>query len=426
MNHLLCLPAYCLLGILAAPALAQNSLTGPWAAVLTGPVPTAFYNTTRPQSPAPGVVWASSYGNSGMTSTSYFISASVDNGLTWQTNRSIDPYDLAPLDGQQAWLVATPYQLYHTTTGPGGFALAPSQVPGTPLFVRFCSPSVGVVVASPPTGAVAWPLYRTADGGQSWQLVANTPALTAGDSPTSCAQLGTQLWVTTRLGYVLHTLDAGLTWTTAHPPEALSKLAFRDAQHGLALGATATQPLYRTTDGGNTWGLLAATGPRRTKDLAAVPGSAGTYLSVGSSLLGLGGTNGTARSTDDGQTWQDLGGTEPLDYAAANATGQAWASVSATGTLRQFAGSVLATTPSAAPGAALAYPNPTTGRVQLPAAGPYQQAAVYDALGRHCCTARLQASESVLELGAFGAGSYHLRFDGGPAAPATQHLLVLP
>lgn len=423
IKHALSFATWYLGSLLVAPALAQNT-TGPWVTVPNGPAPTSYYTVMKVASPAPDVVWATAFGNYGMTGTSYFISASADNGLTWQTNRTINFSDVGVIDGQQAWGIAN--GLYHTTTGPNGFALTPEQVPGTPLLVRFFSPGVGLVVGLPPAGAATWPLYRTADGGQSWQLLANAPALVGADRPLFGTVLGSQLWVTTTLGYLLRTTDAGLTWTSTQLPERLDKLAFRDAQHGLALGAATTRPLYRTTDGGATWTLLAPTGPRRLNDLAAFPGSTNTYLSVGSTILFPARSNGTARSTDDGQTWQDLGGTEPLDYVVINAAGQAWASAGGAGTLRQFAGAVLATRSGSGPAAGLAYPNPTTGQLRLPAAGAYKQVTVYDAAGRLCRTAPLGSAETTLDLGSLVAGLYLLRYSGPAAAPQQQRLVVAP
>jgi len=134
---------------------------------------------------------------------------------------------------------------------------------------------------------------------------------------------------------------------------------------------------------------------------------------------------GTSITRDDGQTWQELGGNEELSYVVANQSGNAWATTTALGVLQKYAGSVLATaTPHTV--AASIYPNPTTGRVQLPAAGPYRQVTVYDAAGRQCRTALLGLAETSFDLSSLGAGLYVLRLNGGPAAPQQQRLTVAP
>jgi hypothetical protein len=420
-----------LLGLLAAtPALAQNTPNGPWASVPGAPQPPApFTPKVLLQLPTPTTVWAVRTGNMGMNSLPTQADASADEGATWQSTSIANALDFWALDAQRAWLIMNfmgATQLNITTTGPGGFTPAATQVPGTVAFVRFFSSVVGVAIDKVPTGATNWPLYRTTDGGQSWQAIASGPALAPRAQPSACTLLGSDLWVATTQSQLLHTADAGLTWASASTPEPLTQVSFRDAQHGLALGSSTARLLYRTVDGGATWALCNPTGPRRLRALAAVPGTAGTYLSVGSTFDNASDTNGTARTSDDGQTWQDLGGTMGLGSVVANSTGQAWASQSYGGAILQFAGVTLPTSTATQPVVAAAYPNPTTGRVQLPAAGSYRQVVLFDATGRQCYTATLKATETTLDLSSRGAGLYLLRLEGGSVAPQQQRLVVAP
>ncbi|QKG51766.1 T9SS type A sorting domain-containing protein [Hymenobacter sp. BRD67] len=381
------------------------------------------------QLPTSATVWAVRIGSLGMGSTRTQADVSADNGTTWQPAIIAGAVDFWAFDAQRAWLITDftgATRLRVTTTGPGGFAVAPTQIPGTVDFIRFFSPTVGVAIDNVSAGATSWPIYRSTDGGQSWQLVTSAPALAADAQPSACTLLGNNLWVATTKGQLLLTANAGLTWTSASTPEPLTQVSFRDGQHGLAMGTSVAHLLYRTVDGGLTWTLSSPTGPRRLRALVAVPGTPGTYLSVGSNLDNPNDTNGTARSADDGQTWQDLGGTTALGSIVANSAGQAWVSQSYSGTLQRFAGAALPTYTAVQSVVSGVYPNPTTGRVQLPTAGAYRTVAVYDTTGHQCRTATLGATETALDLSSLGAGLYLLRWEGGSAAPQQQRLVVAP
>jgi hypothetical protein len=231
--------------------------------------------------------------------------------------------------------------------------------------------------------------------------------------------LGTNLWMNVA-GQMLHTPDMGQTWTIS-PAPTFWDMSFRDAQHGLAYGSGAGQPLYRTADGGTTWSLVSATGLRRLRDLTAIPGTPGTYLSVGSTLI-AGDRPGTAISYDDGQTWQDLGGTISLDCVTANQSGQAWSTDSYN--VYQLAAVPLATSRQRVAEWAV-YPNPTTGRIHLPGAGAYRMVSLYDALGRQCYTASLGPTEKTIDLEGVKDGVYSLRLSGGTAMAQEQRLVVV-
>lgn len=403
------------------PALAQNY--GPWTVVSNAPIgiPAFNYAETTVGLPGPsGAVWGFTKLPHGMGVTDYSLYASADNCASWQDAAPLSIYDLWPLSAQEAWLVggaagSSGVVLRHTTTGPAGLATIASQPPIDGRVVRFFTASLGLVLGAVPGSPATWVFYRTTDGGQSWQPVTGLPAITVASSLPQCAVLGTHLWLTDYQGHLLHTPDAGLTWTTAAVPAGLGNLAFRDAQHGLAYTTT---DLYRTTDGGATWTLVTLPSPYQWSGLVAIPGSAGTYLGSGT------GAGSTRISYDEGQTWQSLGGTDAVRGLVANGSGQVFATVYGSGRVVRFTGSLLAATAARPPGAGVGYPNPTTGLVTLPAAGAYQQAVVYDATGRCCRTATLGPAETTLDLSSFAPGLYLLHFGGGTAAPSQQRLLL--
>jgi photosystem II stability/assembly factor-like uncharacterized protein len=433
------------------PAVAQT--TSPWVEVPAFSATGGYYITINDiQLPSNQAIWALCIDPRGMGPFTTTVFASADDGRSWDRVRmdgsernlafagaGTDVKDLWALDAQQAWAIFISYpsytkQLQHTTTGPRGFAEAPTQIPGNPQLVRFFTPITGIVLREQQNTDVAWPLYRTTDGGLSWQSIANSPLIISDPTKNyldsgylNAVVIGTYCWLTVGHNQLLHTTDAGLTWTSSITPASFTGITFRDAQHGLAYSRVPSASgdmirLYRTSDSGMTWQLLAPVGKPRSLKIAAVPGSAGTYVSIGG-----GGDVGSSISYDEGQTWQELDNTLYMSALVADASGRIFASYPNVheAKLVRLTNSVLA---AIAPQTAStsAYPNPTTGRVQLPAAGAYRQVAVLDAAGRQCRTTKLGLSETTLDLSSLGAGIYLLRLDGGTAPAQHQRLVVAP
>ena len=109
---------------------------------------------------------------------------------------------------------------------------------------------------------------------------------------------------------VLRSADRGQTWEAAETPvysgeaAGIATLAFRDAEHGVALGGDIAHPdsvtnnSASTADGGRTWHAASPT-PFR----GAVYGSA---YAPGSNLLVAVGPGGAAYSLDDAESWAVL------------------------------------------------------------------------------------------------------------------------
>ena len=84
-------------------------------------------------------------------------------------------------------------------------------------------------------------------------------------SGTNVAVHGTHIWIGTTASRVLHSADAGRTWTVTTTPVATGKatgifsIAFRDARHGVVVGGNYTKEadaianVATTEDGGATW-----------------------------------------------------------------------------------------------------------------------------------------------------------------------------
>lgn len=96
--------------------------------------------------------------------------------------------------------------------------------------------------------------------GQSWKQVANVPTRS---TLATLAAVGEALWAAGHDGVILHSKDAGKTWTRQRvapwsiedtdPTHGIPvlDLLFTDARHGYAVGAFSL--LLETSDGGATW-----------------------------------------------------------------------------------------------------------------------------------------------------------------------------
>jgi photosystem II stability/assembly factor-like uncharacterized protein len=115
---------------------------------------------------------------------------------------------------------------------------------------------------------------------------------------------------------VFRSTDRGRSWTVAETPVAagtassgIFSLAFRDADHGVAVGGDYRLPAQGnnvaalTCDGGRTWRIPGGRRPAAFRSAVAyVPGTATpTLIAVGPA--------GTDVSRDDGDSWKPLGAT---------------------------------------------------------------------------------------------------------------------
>ena len=103
--------------------------------------------------------------------------------------------------------------------------------------------------------------------GQTWKQVANVPTRS---TLATIAAVGDALWAAGHDGVILHSKDAGKTWTRQRvapwsiedtdPTHGIPvlDLLFTDAQHGYAVGAYSL--LLETSDGGVTWASRALQG----------------------------------------------------------------------------------------------------------------------------------------------------------------------
>lgn len=108
------------------------------------------------------------------------------------------------------------------------------------------------------------PLFRTTDGGNSWQQIARITEVFS-----SIQFLNTSTgWMAGYAGRIERSDDGGRNWKTQRierEGDVLNSLYFVDAEHGWAAGGRGL--VCRTTDGGNSWQQMAT---NRIEDFWAV------------------------------------------------------------------------------------------------------------------------------------------------------------
>ncbi|WP_305031619.1 T9SS type A sorting domain-containing protein [Hymenobacter convexus] len=297
--------------------------------------------------------------------------------------------------------------------------------------IHFFDATTGVAPALGSNGTT-WQIYRSSDAGVTWTMLpATLPVPPGGGTIVAKTAKGSHLWFALSNGSVLQTLDGGLTWayTSTGVGTTLHGIAFRDALNGLAFDAY--QHLARTTDGGLTWTPVVNALPYGVNSMTTKPGTSGTYVSA----LFWTGIGTISTSSDDGLTWQTrVVDTLPYVDLALGADDQLWSAVNflnnapysppsgfpGTDVVLRYAGSPLATQSAKASGA-LAYPNPTTGRVHLPDSEG-STVRVYDATGR---VQAFTGMSGELDFSAAPTGLYFITIKKPSGVATTQRISVM-
>lgn len=264
----------------------------------------------------------------------------LDADWRWLCDEAISPVpgleDLAPLDAEgRIWLAATRGGLRRTVDGGCSFAAVPgfeehqvghlSPDPSRPGHAVIGTTTIG----GPPND-----VWRTTDGGESWQA--------AGLDLTGRVRGMLRAEADPDVIYVVHTSgalrsdDGGRSFApiTLAPPPAEGE----PPPAGTDIGLLATDPrdplvvwsafvrfpdsdLQRSRDGGQTWTAVTAF-PDDPRSLVIDPATGDLLLAM--ALEGL------RRSTDDGATWDVLFLPEPnawLDCLTRGPDGRLWACV---------------------------------------------------------------------------------------------------
>ena len=265
---------------------------------------------------SPGTAWIS--GHKGT------YAVTTDGGATWTARtvtgrETLEFRDVHAIDARRAWLMAAgdgeKSGIFRTTDGGATWNADFVNREPTAFYdcMAFWDDTHGFAFSDVVAGET--PLMMTADGiswtrrgiagaqaGEGGFAASGTCAITL---PNGDAVIATGSGATPR---VLRSSDRGRSWRAAMVPLAAgagagaTSVAFRDLEHGMALGGviggTAVGPrAARTADGGRSWSV--ATDPPFT---GAVYGAAYAATPAGPVMVAVG-PGGAASTRDDGRTW---------------------------------------------------------------------------------------------------------------------------
>ncbi|HET7620149.1 MAG TPA: hypothetical protein VFK20_16695 [Vicinamibacterales bacterium] len=258
------------------------------------------------------------------------ILRTTNGGATWTPRpipgtQALDFRDVDAISSRVAYVLSigsgAASRIYRTSDGGAHWTLQFGNTDPKGFFdaMTFRDARRGLAIGDSVDGQFV--IVRTTDGGAVWSRVpakALPPALPGegafAASGSNIAVLGDAIWIGTgaaKTARVLHSADAGRTWTIADTPLAagasagIFSIAFRDPKRGIVVGGDyrkegdATGSAAITEDGGRTWTAVKGLGGFRSA-VAYVPRSRTDVVAVGPS--------GADVSHDNGRTWTAIAG----------------------------------------------------------------------------------------------------------------------
>jgi photosystem II stability/assembly factor-like uncharacterized protein len=269
----------------------------------------------------PSVVWAVGGG----MDVGGSVVHTVDRGRSW---RNVTPpggaakmfRDVEATDRDHAVVLASgsPSQIYRTADGGATWQVVFEDASLSAYYscMAFFDRRRGLAVSDPVDGRIR--LAGTEDGGHSWHILRNVKMPPAIDNESlistgTCLQAaGTDAWFGTSTpagvnNRVFTTRDGGRSWSVATTPlpggdaTGILSLSFRDPRHGVAIGSDPRQPSDTTRKAA----AISSDGGR-TWTLGGATSGLRTSVSwlpgQSRTLIAVG--RGSDISTDGGQTWR--------------------------------------------------------------------------------------------------------------------------
>jgi photosystem II stability/assembly factor-like uncharacterized protein len=270
----------------------------------------------------------------------------VDGGVTWQAAtvpgaESLDFRDIEAFDADTAYLLSIgegeKSRIYKTTDGGRNWKLQFTNRNPKAFFdaIAFWDSNRGIAFSDPVDGALL--IIRTDDGGATWKEVpaANIPPALPGEGGFAASgtcitvQGRNNVWIGTGGGAarVYRSTDGGNTWQVAttpipsdQPSAGIFSIAFKDAMNGVIVGGDykkesgARDNVAMTADGGRTWNLVKG----------SLPGGFRSGVFYTSGMVVAVGPAGSDYSLDGGANWMSLG-TEGFHAISLARSGAGWA-----------------------------------------------------------------------------------------------------
>jgi photosystem II stability/assembly factor-like uncharacterized protein len=281
----------------------------------------------------------------------------TDGGTTWQAGvvpgaENLDFRDVEAFDENTAYLLSIgegeQSRIYKTTDGGRQWALQFTNKNPKAFFdaIAFWDAKTGLAVSDPVDGRFL--IIKTTDGGATWKEMPREKMPPALPGEGAFAASGTCLivqgknraWFATGGGAarVFRSSDGGNSWQVTATPipsdnasSGIFSIAFKDAKHGIIVGGDyrkegeARDNLAVTSDGGRTWKLV------KTSQLGGF--RSGVVYVSGSRLVAVG-PAGSDSSPDNGATWAGFGAP---GYHAVSFAGRAGWAVGENGRVAKFA-----------------------------------------------------------------------------------------
>jgi hypothetical protein len=156
-------------------------------------------------------------------------------------------------------------------------------------------------------------IYKSGDSGQTWNLLSGAGNVSV-EALVADAETPSTVYCATTKG-MLKSVDSGVTWNPTGPAGLVLALVANPAQPGsliAAMNLTNKPSLYRTTDAGATWTLLANSplGPFAIAFDITNPNV--VYLGASTTGFSSGGVTSIYKSVDNGDSWSKLSGPSPV------------------------------------------------------------------------------------------------------------------